>query len=105
VLYRFTDAITQPDFDSHLLQDGSGNLYGANGIGRANFSGFVFKVTLSGEFNILASVPCTAQSQYGYQPQGITMDSAGNFYGSMFIGGIKNTNCPYGCGTVFKTTF
>lgn len=33
---------------------------------------------------------------------GLTMDGAGNLYGTAAFGGPITTNCPYGCGTVFK---
>lgn len=33
---------------------------------------------------------------------GLVMDSAGNFYGTTSYGGIVNTMCPKGCGTIFK---
>src|SRR5271157_1534575 len=35
---------------------------------------------------------------------GLTMDSAGNFYGTTAAGGHASLNCLYGCGTVFKLT-
>ena len=35
---------------------------------------------------------------------GLTMDSAGNFYGTTAVGGYASLNCLYGCGTVFKLT-
>ncbi len=33
---------------------------------------------------------------------GLTMDSAGNFYGTTAGGGYASLNCLYGCGTAFK---
>jgi uncharacterized repeat protein (TIGR03803 family) len=33
---------------------------------------------------------------------GLTMDRAGNFYGTTAGGGYASLNCLYGCGTVFK---
>lgn len=33
---------------------------------------------------------------------GLLQDSAGNLYGTTFLGGDLNCNPPYGCGTVFK---
>ena len=35
---------------------------------------------------------------------GLTLDSAGNFYGTTSDGGYADLNCLYGCGTVFKLT-
>jgi uncharacterized repeat protein (TIGR03803 family) len=33
---------------------------------------------------------------------GVTLDGAGNIYGTTFEGGIVNDNCPSGCGSVFE---
>ncbi len=33
---------------------------------------------------------------------GLTLDSAGNLYGTTQYGGVLSGNCPGGCGTVFK---
>jgi hypothetical protein len=35
---------------------------------------------------------------------GLTMDSAGNLYGTVPAGGNTTCNPPTGCGTVFKLT-
>lgn len=35
---------------------------------------------------------------------GLTMDDAGNLYGTASDGGYASLNCLYGCGTVFKLT-
>ncbi len=35
---------------------------------------------------------------------GLTMDGAGNFYGTTADGGYGDVNCLYGCGVVFKPT-
>jgi len=106
VLFTFTEAVTpEPLYANHLLRDSQGNLYGVNQIGGANFSGFIFKLTPGGEFTTIFSFPSTAQEQDGSNPQGVTMDSAGNFYGSMLIRGFQNNDCGFqGCGTVFKVS-
>ena len=41
----------------------------------------------------------------GFLPQGnLVFDSAGDLYGTTVDGGIKNTQCPVGCGVVFELT-
>jgi uncharacterized repeat protein (TIGR03803 family) len=106
VLFTFPPKTVQPDFASRLLRDSKGNLYGVNQIGGAHFSGFIFKVDTKGKFTILFSFPSTSEEQDGSNPQGVTMDSAGDFYGSMLIRGSQDNNCGFdGCGTVFKVTF
>jgi uncharacterized repeat protein (TIGR03803 family) len=105
VLFTFTpDIMPQPSFAIHLLRDSEGNLYGVNQVGGANFSGFLFKIDPAREFTNLFSFPPTSQLQDGSMPMGVTRDSAGNFYGTMLLGGSLN-NCEFGCGTVFKITF
>jgi uncharacterized repeat protein (TIGR03803 family) len=99
VIYRFTAAIGQPDFDSHLLLDSEGNLYGSNGIDGANNTGFIFKVTPSREFSIVASFPSDVNREWGIFPQGVVMDSSGKFYGTMLNDGADLE------GTVFKVSF
>lgn len=99
VLYRFTVAISQPDFDNLLLRDSEGNLYGSNGIGGANNTGFIFKVTPGAEFSIVDSFPSDVNIDYGIFPQGVVMDPSGNFYGTMLFDGAA------GYGTVFKVSF
>ena len=94
-LYRFTVAIAQPDFNSHLLLGPQGSLYGSNGIGGANNIGFIFKLSRSG-FSIVASFPSDANRQAGTFPQGVVMDSAGNFFGTMSADGADLE------GTVFE---
>jgi uncharacterized repeat protein (TIGR03803 family) len=106
VVFTFPPETVQPDFAGRLLRDSKGNLYGVNQIGGAHFSGFIFKVDTKGKFTILFSFPSTVEEQDGSNPQGVTMDSAGNFYGSMLIRGSQDNNCgAQGCGTVFKVTF
>jgi uncharacterized repeat protein (TIGR03803 family) len=98
VLYRFTDAISSPYFDNLLHRDSAGNLYGSNEFGGANNTGFIFKVTPSGEFSIVASFPSDVNKSFGTFPQGIVMDSSGNFYGTMSDDGTDLW------GTMFKVT-
>jgi uncharacterized repeat protein (TIGR03803 family) len=98
VLYRFTVAISQPDFNNHLLLSPQGNLYGSNGIGGANNTGFIFEVSPSG-FSIVASFPSDVNREWGIFPQGVVMDSSGNFYGTMQADGADLE------GTVFKVSF
>src|SRR6478672_10353129 len=37
----------------------------------------------------------------GRYPNGLIRDTAGNLYGTTAAGG-SSTNCPWGCGTIFK---
>lgn len=106
VLFTFPPGTVQPDFASRLVRDSKGNLSGVNQIGGAHFSGSIFKVNPQGKFAILFSFPSTSEERDRSNPQGVTMGSAGNFYGSMLLRGSQGNNCGFqGCGTVFKVTF
>jgi uncharacterized repeat protein (TIGR03803 family) len=106
VLFTFTPEIMpEPLFARHLLL-ANGSLYGVNQIGGANFSGFIFRLDSQGTFTTVFSFPSTIQEQDGNNPQGVTMDSSGNFYGSMLTDGFQGNDCGVqGCGTVFKVSF
>jgi uncharacterized repeat protein (TIGR03803 family) len=78
-----------------LVMDRSRDLYGTTQQGGDHDQGTVFKLSPSGASWILstlyifgASGECT--------PSGLTMDPAGNLYGTCFFGGL------YGAGMVFK---
>ena len=46
----------------------------------------------------------TSGGDGSFSTAGLTLDSAGNFYGTTAAGGYASVNCLYGCGTVFKLT-
>jgi uncharacterized repeat protein (TIGR03803 family) len=60
----------------------------------------VFKLTPGGAYKILHAFTDTRD---GGQPQGVTLDGAGNFYGVSKTGGPNNgNNCNVGCGVFWK---
>jgi hypothetical protein len=94
--------------------DSAGNVYGVTEQGGSANYGTVWKLTLlngkeAGTYKerILHSFTSV---KTGYYPlSGVTLDSAGNVYGTTAVGGTYNTlaACQYqglgnGCGTVFK---
>jgi uncharacterized repeat protein (TIGR03803 family) len=90
-----------------LVSDASGSLYGTtSGGGGDNCStgcGVVFKITPQGRETILYAF------QGGSDGSGpvadLTIDAAGNLYGTTSYGGVGGASCPegaLGCGTVFK---
>lgn len=93
--------------DSNLLIDASGNLYGVTpGGGSGTYrSGTVF------EFSPSSSGTWTENILYAFNgkadgggPNAIAFDKSGNIYGVAGGGGMKGTNCPSGCGTIFLLT-
>jgi len=79
--------------------DSLGNLYGSND----GDNGMVFELTFSqGSWNL---TPLYGNLGFGNLPAMTNppiVDAAGNLYGTTVFGG--GSNCPYGCGEVFKLT-
>jgi uncharacterized repeat protein (TIGR03803 family) len=81
---------------SALVIDKAGNLYGVTPFGGV-LAGVAFKITAAGKFSILHQFGRTPTD--GYAPNGpLTLDSAGNLYGTTPFGG----QIGGGCGTIFK---
>jgi uncharacterized repeat protein (TIGR03803 family) len=80
-----------------LIMDSAGNLYGTTSSGGANGDGTVFKISATGTETVLhsfAGLPSDGRKANA----GLTMDSAGNLYGTTEAGGLG----AYDFGTVFK---
>ena len=106
-LYTFTGG-ADGSYPNSVVMDASGNLYAvayAGGTGTGCYygsCGLVFKLDPSGNRTILHSFSGTD----GQLPNSLTIDSAGNLYGTTLGGGKVTKKCSYyaGCGTVFKLT-
>lgn len=93
-----------------LIQASDGNLYGTTatgGVGGAECSdippgcGTIFRLSLAGKLTTVYRFKGTdGSSPVG----GVVQSTDGTFYGTTSAGGITNSNCPGGCGTVFKIT-
>jgi uncharacterized repeat protein (TIGR03803 family) len=81
-----------------LVEDQSGNLYGATSD--YTDGGTIFKLDRTRTESVLYRFGCGSD---GCDPgAGVTLDAAGNIYGTTFIGGDTNCNSPEGCGVVFQ---
>jgi uncharacterized repeat protein (TIGR03803 family) len=114
--YRFCEASNCTDgatpYYSRLIKDGAGNLYGTTGAGGANDSGTVFKLTPNADktqwtetvlYSFCAQNEGGLSCTDGMNPYwGLTMDGAGNLYGTTTHGGAHAS--VNGDGTVFKLT-
>jgi uncharacterized repeat protein (TIGR03803 family) len=104
VIHEFTYSDGSQPFAS-LIIDASGNLYGTTNAGGAHNLGTVFALhpAVSGwKERVLYSFGASSgdlQSPYG----SLTMDAAGNLYGTTASGGTSRL-CGAGCGGVFKLT-
>jgi uncharacterized repeat protein (TIGR03803 family) len=77
--------------------DSSGNLYGTTSVGGKYGDGTVFELTPNGESGYGYKVLWSFNGADGDQPfNGLTLDSAGNLYGTTFYGGSG--------GVVFEVT-
>jgi uncharacterized repeat protein (TIGR03803 family) len=107
VLYNFCAVRGCPDgfnLQAGLVTDAAGNFYGVTESGGANDQGTIFKVTPAGVETVLYSFCSQANCADGLEPtQSLAIDSAGNLYGTTFVGG--DTSCGFGgegCGVVFE---
>jgi len=82
-----------------LASDSAGNLYGTTAGGGTYNEGMVFELSNSGSESILYSFTGGSDGREPYAA--LTLDSAGNIYGSTVAGGT-GTKCLAGCGVVFK---
>ena len=84
---------------SGVIFDAAGNLYGTTYRGGASGNGTVWQATRSGQNWTESVIYNFAGTSDGVNPAGtLTMDSAGNLYGTTYSGGAN------GWGTVFKLT-
>jgi uncharacterized repeat protein (TIGR03803 family) len=112
VLYSFCSVSGCADGENplfgRLVRDSAGNLYGTTVFGGSHRNcngdacGVVFKLDETGKETVLHSFTGGAD---GSGPKaGLTIDAAGNLYGTAGYGGDTKCDPPYGCGTVFKIT-
>ena len=101
VLYKFHGPNDAKLPNSVPVLDSAGNIYGTTQSGGTAGEGALYKFSAGTEtvlfsFGVnLFSVP--------FSPLGVTLDSAGNFYGTTLLGG--DPSCPIGssgCGVIFK---
>jgi uncharacterized repeat protein (TIGR03803 family) len=102
VIYAFCSQANCTDGEwpqSALIADKAGNLYGTTTRGGANSGGTVFRIAPDGTETVLYNF-CSVQPacQDGTVPlAGVTMDKAGNLYGTTNVGGAFES-----FGVVFK---
>ena len=105
LLHNF-DYVDGLDPNGQLVLGRDGNFYGTTPGGGANGNyGTVFKITPAGTLTTLYSFCSQAGCPEGYYPvAGLVLATDGSFYGTSYYGGITNSACSAGCGTIFKLT-
>ena len=111
VLYPFTGGSNGAAPVAGLVLDQAGNLYGTTAAGGGGSCtafgpgcGTVFKLSPSSSGGWTESILYNFQGgSDGANPvAGITLDTAGNLYGTTQFGGGNTGNCSLGCGTIFE---
>jgi uncharacterized repeat protein (TIGR03803 family) len=100
VLHSFTGGVDGADPQGTLVKDSSGNLYGTTFSGGASGGGTIFKLvrptTIGGAWTEEVLHSFGAGTDGADPVAGVTLDKAGNLYGTTSAGGI------YGYDTVFQ---
>jgi uncharacterized repeat protein (TIGR03803 family) len=100
LLYSFTGLNDGGDPATALTLDSAGNAYGTTASGGDFNFGTVFMLTPSGEERVLYSFTGGGD---GLDPHGgVTLDSAGNLYGTTVAGGFGGICAGDGCGVIFE---
>lgn len=97
VLYSFTGMPDGAYPQSQLALAPSGAIYGTTTEGGASNNGTVFELTTTGTETILHNFGGPPDGSYPMA--GVTLDAAGNLYGTTFKGGTAGNN---GVGTAYK---
>jgi len=100
VLYNFNSTNANPS--SGLTTDSAGNAYGVTSGGGQNNSGTVYELSPTTGYHLLYTFRYKGLG--GWNPKGtLTIDSAGNLYGTTVNGGSNKTGCNNsGCGVAFE---
>jgi uncharacterized repeat protein (TIGR03803 family) len=101
VLYNFHNSSDGQQPQAGLAMDAAGNLYGSAGLGGNGGGGTVFELTPSGgsyTFRVIYSLQCNYPSCIGPYLGYLTLDPAGNVYGTTLNQGAHTF------GSVFELT-
>jgi uncharacterized repeat protein (TIGR03803 family) len=101
IIYSFGGGTDGEYLDTDVAIDGAGNLYGTSVLGGTFGGGTVWQLSPVGNgwvHTVLYSF--TGGGDGGEPYKGVTLDGAGNLYGTAVTGGAGS--CEGGCGVVYK---
>ncbi len=107
VLYSFKGGKDGSYPQSRVVFDGAGNLYGTTSYGGTYGFGTIFELKpTNGRWkeSVLYAFKGSSENDGEYPWGGVTIDKAGNLWGTTQLGGSGTQICPNGCGTVYKLT-
>ena len=103
VIYSFAGDEDGEYADTDLVMDKLGDIYGTTVQGGDFGSGTVFELSPSGDGWVHTVMYSFTGGRDGGEPyKGVTLDAAGNLYGTAVTGG--GGRCEGGCGVVYKLT-
>jgi uncharacterized repeat protein (TIGR03803 family) len=93
VLHSFTGGADGQWPNAGVIRDSAGNLYGTTAYGGTANEGVVFKVDTTGQETVLYGF--TGGADGGQPFAGVIRDSAGNLYGTTYLGGAADRGVVY----------
>ena len=105
VIYSFGESPDAEYPSTDLVVDQDGNLYGSAVLGGEIGAGAVFRLSPSpGGWTESVLYSFTSGADGGQPYGGVTLDEAGNVYGTAVVGGTGGACVEDGCGVVWKLT-
>jgi len=103
VIYSFAGDDDGEYADTELVIDSTGNLYGTTVQGGDSSAGTVFELSPGSTWTHTVLYSFKGAADGGEPYKGVTLDTAGNLYGTAGVGGMYVGPCSdTGCGVVFK---
>lgn len=103
IIYSFGGGADGEYLDTDVEVDAAGNLYGTSVLGGTFGGGTVWQLSLvGGKWVHKVLYNFTGSADGGEPYKGVTVDAAGNLYGTAVTGG--SGSCEGGCGVTYKLT-
>ena len=103
IIYSFAGDEDGEYLDTDVEIDAAGNLYGTSVLGGEFGGGTVWELSpIAGGWVHTVLYSFTGSADGGEPYKGVTLDAAGNLYGTAVTGG--SGSCEGGCGVVYKLT-